>query len=109
MVLGLTRYLFIRSFVHSFIRYQFFCRSEITLIAPEYRGLFGSVAENSKDDVDITTDECVEDIREVMKHAKIDSFYMAMGWSLGIAINHSLTQSLTQSLTHSLTHLQLTY
>lgn len=67
-------------------------RSEITLIAPEYRGLFGSTAENSKNDVNITTDECVEDIREIMKHAKIDTFHMAMGWSLGTSF---LTLSLT--------------
>ena len=56
---------------------------EITLIAPSYRGLFGSNKENSGDEVDISIANIVEDIQEIMQHCSVLRFHAIIGWSLG--------------------------
>jgi hypothetical protein len=38
--------------------------------------------------VEVTMEKCAEDVRAVMKHAKIDKFHTALGWSLGSLTVH---------------------
>lgn len=56
---------------------------DITIIVPSYRGLFGCNSINIADEVDITTLNCIDDIKQLMAHSKTLRFHTIMGWSLG--------------------------
>ena len=43
---------------------------EVTLIAPSYRGLFGSDNVNGKGEVKVTMDNCAADLPEILKDIK---------------------------------------
>lgn len=53
------------------------CFDDITIVAPAYRGLFGTQL------ADITMDNCIEDMKELMTHLKLKSFDTIIGWSMG--------------------------
>jgi pimeloyl-ACP methyl ester carboxylesterase len=57
--------------------------SEITLIAPSYRGLFGCDSSRPNEAVNITMPNCVSDVAEVMNHLKIKQYHAILGWSMG--------------------------
>lgn len=57
--------------------------TEITLLVPSYRGLFGSDAQKEGDDVEITIDNIVEDIQEVLKNESVKRLHAMVGWSMG--------------------------
>lgn len=68
---------------------QFF--EEFTLIAPSYRGLFEpDDSQFHHQNVQITIDNCVVDVLDVMKHAKIKRIDCLLGWSTGAQVGLTL-------------------
>ena len=57
--------------------------SNMTIIAPSYRGLFGSQSDSP---VRVTFDNCVRDINEVLEHAEVKRVSCMIGWSTGAQI-----------------------
>jgi pimeloyl-ACP methyl ester carboxylesterase len=57
--------------------------SNVTIIAPAYRGLFGS---NSDGPACVTFDRCVGDISHVLRHAGLKRVSCMWGWSTGAQI-----------------------
>ncbi|KAJ1414915.1 Alpha/Beta hydrolase protein [Ochromonadaceae sp. CCMP2298] len=60
--------------------------SKFTLIAQSYRGLFHPDDAEFSAGCEITIDNCVEDVREVMTHAGIAKYDTVLGWSTGAQV-----------------------
>jgi pimeloyl-ACP methyl ester carboxylesterase len=62
---------------------------EITLLVSDYRGMFmeeGYVPSSNTKDVQISVHHCMTDIRDIMKHTKVDILDGIIGWSTGAQI-----------------------
>lgn len=57
-----------------------------TLIVQSYRGLFEPDDSTFNQDFDISIHNCVEDIMELKKHAKISKYHSIIGWSTGAQV-----------------------
>lgn len=57
-----------------------------TLIVQSYRGLFPPDDSAFKTVVDISVNNCVEDINDMMRHAKVESYESIIGWSTGAQV-----------------------
>ena len=51
-----------------------------------FRGLFEYDEKEMQNRVEITIDNCVKDIREMMIHAKIKKYHTIIGWSTGAQV-----------------------
>jgi pimeloyl-ACP methyl ester carboxylesterase len=59
---------------------------DYTLIVPSYRGLFEPDDTNFPKTIDITIDNCGDDIKATMAHAKVDKYHAIIGWSTGAQV-----------------------
>lgn len=60
--------------------------TNITLIVPSYRGLFEYDEKEMHKKIEITIDNCVSDIKDVMAHAKVKKYHTIIGWSTGAQV-----------------------
>lgn len=68
------------------VKFQETFFDEYTLIVPSYRGLFEPDDTNFTKNIDITIDNCGDDIKATMSHAKIAQYHAIIGWSTGAQV-----------------------